>query len=231
MEEQDADFASYKDISELRKELEGIKGKADVSNKEIYDAMQKLAGTIMEMLDIFSAASSQLRLEEKEYEAESKKHDMIISKLEKISDQNKTIAEGMVALVEMIKGKLVQKEESAEAPGEEVEAFKQEQSPKMPTTFNQVQQDWQPRPEPMPRMQKPAQAFAPPAPTISPMPPIPPMPQLSMPSFASQPQMPDQDFGMELPPLGEPAPDFNFPEELKADEEPKKKGLFGMFKK
>lgn len=203
---EEEEFIPYKDISELKKELEGMKGKKDIPQKELSDAVQRLSEVMTEMLEVFGAAAEQMRLEEKEYGIESKKHEMIISKLDKIMDQNRTIAEGMVSIVDMIRNRLV-------APAKEKEElFKPRAEPK---PFS-MQQQWQPKPEPMPRYQPPI------APPISP-------PSFAQPSMA--PQTPP-DFGMQLPPM-EPAPppDLDFPEEPFGLEEPKKKGLFGMFKK
>ncbi len=221
MEEEE--FAPYKDISELKKELEGMKPRRDVSTKELYDVVSKLADTISGMLEVFGAAADQMRLEEKGYEAEFRKHEMIISKLDKILDQNKTIAEGMVAVVEMVKQKIVapakEREDSMFKPKEKEETiFRQSQAPAF---AKPVQQEWQPKPEPM----MPRQPV---------MMPRSMQPQMSMPQMP--PQMSQQDFGMDLPPL-EPTPDLDassldlpddFPE---LGDEPKKKGLFGMFKK
>ena len=91
------DIIQYKDISELKKELDSMKGKKDISQKELYEAVQRLAQAVTGMLDIFGAATEQMKIEEKEYESETRKHDVIIQKLDKMIDQNKTIAEGMVA--------------------------------------------------------------------------------------------------------------------------------------
>ncbi len=213
----DNEFVSYKDISELKKELEGMKGKSEISNKELYDGLQRLANTIGEMLDVFSAASAQLKLEDREFEAESRKHDIIVSKLDKVLDQNKTIAEGMVAIVEMIKERMIPHEELSEKPAEEKEETLFKAVP-MPSTMPPARQEWQPRPEPM--MPRPMPRMMPP---LNPVP----MPQTSMPSMPPG----NSDFGMELPPMGpEPSADLDFPD-LNLDEEPKKKGLFGMFKK
>src|SRR3989338_8358457 len=99
----DDEFIPYKDISELRRELESIKDKKDVSTRDLYEAVNKLAAVMEDMLEVFGAAAEQLKLEEKEYEAETKKHDAIISRLDKLTDQNRTIAEGLVAMVEMVK--------------------------------------------------------------------------------------------------------------------------------
>ena len=56
MAEED-DLVSYKDISELKKDLEGMKGRKDISIKELYDAVQKLAQTMTDILEIFGAAA------------------------------------------------------------------------------------------------------------------------------------------------------------------------------
>lgn len=188
----------YKDISDLKNELEGMKGRKDVSSKEVYDAMQRLTQTISDMLEVFGAAAEQMKLEEQGYEASAKKHEMIISKLDKIIDQNKTIAEGMVAIVDMVKEKLV-------APAKEEPLFRPKPEPR---PFMKPQ-EWQPRPEPVQRTQ-----------------PI--MPQ--MPPPMASPMAPD--FGAMPPMQPAPMPDLDFPDlDMDLGEEPKKKGIFGMFKK
>lgn len=197
---EEEDFIPFEDISKLKKGLEGIKEKKDVSAQELYEAVQKLAETITDMLEVFGAAAEQMKLEEKEYDANSKKQDLVISRLDKMIDQNKTIAEAMVGVVDMIKEKLV-------APAKQEEQLFKPRPEPMP--FMRPQPEWQPRPEPMmPR----AQPLMPP----------------TMPT--QTPPMPDLD--LEMPPMEPtPPPDLNFPEEPLLEEEPKKKGLFGMFKK
>lgn len=202
-------FVPYKDISELKKEFDEMKGRKDIPAKELYDAIQKLAQTMADMLEVFGAAAEQMKLEEREYEAEARKHEMIISKLDKLIDQNKTIAEGMIAIVDMVKERLPapakEKEEPLFKPAPEPRAFK-------------PQPEWQPKPEPM-------------------MPRAPPLmapPQMATPTMTAT--MPPPDFGMQMPPMqptpSPELPDLNFPEEpFPLEEEPKKKGLFGMFKK
>ena len=212
MTEEDFDLVPYKDISELKRELEGMKGRKDIPAADIYNAVQKLTQTITDMLEVFGAATEQMKLDEREYESEARKHEMIISKLDKLIEQNKTIAEGMVAIVEMVKERVIapakEKEDMFKLQKEE-SLFKPRPEPK---PF--MKPEWQPRPEPIQRTQ-PILA----TPRMSP--PMPP------------PPMPPPDFGMQLPPM-EPAPppDLDFPEEpFPLEEEPKKKGLFGMFKK
>ena len=210
------EIESFKDISDLKRELEGIKLKKDVSTKELYSSVQKLSQTISDMLEIFGAAAEQLKIEEKEYELNAKKHDLMISKLDKLLDQNKTIAEGMVALVDMFKEKFHMKEQERE---EQTTAPFEEEGPSFKSLTEQpqfTQAQWQPKPEPVQRAQ-PIMA-----------PPIGPGPVTFAPS-----SFPTPEFEIGMPPMQpSPSPDFDFPEETPNPEEaPKKKGLFGMFKK
>ena len=206
MDEEDY-LVPYKDITELKKELEEIQGKKDISIKDIHEAVVKLAHALTDMLEVFGAATEQMQFEEKEYESNTRKHEMIIAKLDKLIDQNKTIAEAMVGVVEVVKEKLGAVKEREES------FFKPKPEPK---PFMRPQTEWQPKPEQMmPRAQPMMQQMEPPMPS-----PIP------MPSFGMQ-QMPP----MQPEPSPE-LPDFDFPEEPSGlEEEPKKKGLFGMFKK
>ena len=211
MAEEDFDLVPYKDISELKRELEGMKGRKDIPANDIYNAVQKLAQTMTDMLEVFGAATEQMKMDEREYESEARKHEMIISKLDKLIEQNRTIAEGMVAIVEMVKERIIapaKEREELFKPQKEESLFRPRPEPR---PF--MRPEWQPRPEPVQRTQP---IMAPPPMTAT-------MP----------PPMPPPDFGMRLPPM-EPAPppDLDFPEEpFQLEEEPKKKGLFGMFKK
>ena len=216
------DLVSYKDISELKKELEGMKDKKDVSTKDLYDVVQKLADTISGMLEVFGAAAEQLGMEEKGYESEAKKYEIIISKLDKLLDQNKTIAEGMVAIVGMVKENLG----SAEKQGTMFKPKANEEPLFRQKRFIRPQTAWQPSqesaPMPQPMSMPTPQPIA--QPTML-------TPTLAPPAM-SQPLNPP-DFGMQMPPMEPtPSPDLDFPEEpFPLGEEPKRKGLFGMFKK
>ena len=213
MAEQD-ESVPYRDISDLKKELEGMKGRKDISAKELYDAVQRLAQTMTDMLEVFGAAAEQMQLEEREHESSAKKHEMIVYKLDKLIDQNKTIAEGMVAIVEMVKEKLIAPAKEREEPM--FRPQREEQLPRQrpePRPFMRPQQEWQPRSEPAQRTQ-----------------PI--MPQQPIQSQPIAPPIMPPDFGMQMPPMQPaPSPDLDFPDLGLDEEEPKKKGLFGMFKK
>lgn len=229
MAEEDNGFVSYKDISELKKELETIQDRKDVSPKELYEAVHRLANTVSGMLEVFGAAAEQMKLEDKGYEAEAKKHETIISKLDKLIDQNKTIAEGMVAIVELVKERLgsAEKDDSSFPKEDSGQMFRPKSEPK---SFSKP--EWKPdtsmrRPQPMGSMAP--QSFQ----------------QMPQPNFqmtqAIAPPMsptnlapPSADFGMQLPPMQPAAmPDLDFPDEPFPldDDTQKKKGLFGMFKR
>ena len=96
------EFIPYKDISELNKELQGM-GRKDISNKELHEAVQRLTQTISGMLEVFGAAAEQMRQEEKEYGAETKKHELILLKLDRVIEQNKTIARGLLLLEKYVR--------------------------------------------------------------------------------------------------------------------------------
>ena len=138
-------------------------------------------------------------------------------KLDKLLDQNKTIAEGMVALVELVNKKMAdtgKKREEFFKPKDEA-FFKPRPEPKpidSGSFMKPQQQEWQPQP-----VERAQSAM---------MPPMAPQ-QMTM-QFMRPP-----DSEMQMPPM-EPAPppELDLPEEpFSLDEEPKKKGLFGMFKK
>ena len=208
MAEEDYGVVPYKDISELKKQLEEMQDKKEISSRDLYDAVHKLSATMSDMLEVFGAAADQLKLEEKEYDAENKKHEVIIFKLDKLIDQNKTIAEGMVAIVGLVKEKFGKEEPvfSQRESGENMFKPKSE-----PNAFARPQPEWSQPPESMSRMQ----AMTPP-------------PLMSQQSIAPQPP----DAG-QLPPM-EPTPmlDLDLPDApFPGDEEPRKKSLFGMFKK
>ena len=218
---------AYKDLSELKEELEGLKSKKEVSSKDLAESVQKLTVVISEMLEVFGAAAQQMNLEEKEYESNVKKHEAITQKLDKIIDQNRTIAEGLVAIVEMVKEKIIEaKGMGNEMPRQEPRSF-----------FPRPQASQRQEPRMMPPMQQSAMSqqmaqMSIPPPSSNPIPgtmlaggprptqPMPQMPAQGMPDFGDLPP----------PPTGS-SMDFDDFKDLDMElDEPKKKGFFG-FKK
>jgi len=210
------DYLAYKDISELKKEFEGIRGKKDISMKDLNDSVQKLTQTMNDMLEIFSASAEQVKQEEKEYQT-------MVTKLDKLLDQNKTIAEGMVAIVELVKEKFGM-HEMHEKAGEGSDL----------KSIQEIDEPVAPEPKPFLKPTQPPIEWVPKGPMMAKQPmtqsiqqPMPQAPQTTQPFDYGMP-----DFGAQLPPMEpEPMPDLELPEEPFAVDEPKKKGLFGLFKK
>ncbi len=201
MAEEESDFSLYRNISELKKGFQGIKVKKDVSTKELNDSIQKLNQLITDMLELFGAAAEQLKLEDKEFQSDTKRHELMLSKLDKIIEENKTIAEAMVSLADMVKEKMpTQKEE------EKVESLFKPQA--VPSTFMKPQQEWQPSSEST----------------------IPPTMPKTEPEIAVPLQQPNFGMVMP-PMQPAPLPELDFLEETESLEEQPKKGLFRMFKK
>ena len=184
MADDDYDLLPHKQINELRGLVQDLKNKVDkASPKELIDSMDSLAKSIDSLMALFKQAADEMRYEEKEeILSGGSEHKAINEKLDRILEQNKIIADGMVTVSSMVRdfaGKQ-RKQQDAQAP-----------KPR------QFQPGFQPS---MKTQSFPQPGFQP---QFTPMPP---RPQMS-PGF------------MEEPPL----PDF--------EEEPKKKGLFGMFRK
>jgi hypothetical protein len=263
MTDEKLDFIPYKDISELKNELDDIQNKKDVSNKELHESVQKLSKVMGDMLEVFGAAAEQMKLEEREHQAEARKQDNIGYKIEKLIDQNKIIAEGIVAVVDLVKEKLgnadLEEEVAIEHPSTDKDvtlnakkmAIKSPVEEPKPKDFSPVQEPFMPS---FSAMQQPGQAPVTPGfPSMPPlkdkstakgfpsMPPGPsyfnsgqnnmPSPPMPNPSFMSQPQTKVKSG--EFPESPDPIDDLDFPDEpfpLEEDK-PKKKSLFGMFKK
>lgn len=90
------ELTSHRDIIELKKSLEELKTKADKSSSvELLRSMGYLTKSMDTMLKLFKDAAEDINTDED--------HSSINEKLDKIMDQNKVIADGMVAISDMVK--------------------------------------------------------------------------------------------------------------------------------
>lgn len=97
------DLMPHRQINELKRQIEELKAKQDrASPKEIIASMDSLAKTIDSLMGLFQKASQELKYDIKEEELASGK-DSVNEKLDKIIDQNRIIANGMVAVSDMVK--------------------------------------------------------------------------------------------------------------------------------
>lgn len=167
----DYEIVSKKEIGRLKDEIQNLK------EGELSGSASSIQSRLNQLLDIFKEASSSLK-SEKPF---SEELESINEKLNKILDQNQQIAEGILAVADLVKGvphenkrafeqKEIPNEESLDQPMFEQPSF--EQIPQMPAM--------PPPPPPMPlRMQQPIQQF----------------PKPQMPSFGFGEQQPIQNIG------------------------------------
>ena len=215
----------YKEIIQLKKQIADLQEKTgDTSSKELLNSMAALTQSMNNMLQLFSSAAEEMKLEERAESELSQRVLPLIQKVDKLEEQNRTIAEGMVAIADMVKEMNGGGKTRPRMPKSQIRSPEQFGGlpPLEPPSFDNFPPLEPPRPTkkqinrppispgirivprgPMPQFGMPPQG--PPG-----MPPPGPMPQFGMP--------PPGDFGglPPLPPL---------------EEEPKKKGLFGLFKK
>ena len=100
----------YEDILKLKQELESLKrGKRD--QPSLQESMEQLSNSINSLIRMFEEAGKEIKVEEAEEHFISARLDPILDKLDEITDQNHKIAEGIIALADMIKEMKEQKME------------------------------------------------------------------------------------------------------------------------
>src|SRR3989338_7287428 len=92
---------SREELSELKRQGRGVQGAAP--SKDLEASLENLSRTMTTMLDLFKTAADDLRLEDRDQQQLSKSIGPIIEKLNAVIDQNKIIAEGMLAIADMVK--------------------------------------------------------------------------------------------------------------------------------
>ncbi len=100
MDDENYDLLPHKEIVGIKKELEDLKNKqTKTDTKNIMYQVTQLKDSINDLLDLFKEAHESFKLEEKEppYIKE------VQHRLNLLSDQNTRIAEGIVAVADMIK--------------------------------------------------------------------------------------------------------------------------------
>lgn len=248
----------YKEIIELKKQISELQKKTgDTSSKELLESMAALTKSMNSMLQLFSAAAEEMKLEEKTESELTKQITPLIDKVNSLEEQNKTIAEGLVAVADMVKdlrGEKIRRErefrptmskeklpekkilpppsmgprfESSSLPPLEP----QEQEESLGPDFANFDSDLPPLDSELPSLEPPE------------LPPLEP-PQPTNPNFMQRqpyrgpmppPGMPQRGQmppfpGGPMPPRGQPM-DFGSLPPLPPLEERPKKGMFGLFKK
>lgn len=83
----------HKEILNIKKELNDLRGGS--STKQLATSMEELKKTMAGLIDLFKAATQEMKTQEKEEVTISKKIDKVIK-------QNKIIAEGIVSVADMV---------------------------------------------------------------------------------------------------------------------------------
>ena len=191
------DMLPHREIDELKRQVQELKTRSDKSSSQaIVDSLDQLTRSMDAMLKLFTEASHEVKGEDQE-------HEKIADKLDEIIEQNRTIAEGMVAVSDMVRD-FVEKQKYKPAP--------------MPRPM--------PRPNYPPR--GPEQSF--PGPRFQG--PIPESDFSQPPQFNTGLDEPMQPLGFNEPgpqgPVAMPSMQFS---DFDLGEKPKKKGIFGRLKK
>ena len=101
----DYELVSREDIHRLKDQLNKSKG-SDVDVPELRKSISHLNERLSTLIEIFDTAVEDLREEDKESELVSQKIDPIIARLRDIDEQNKKLAQGMVAINSLVDEKL-----------------------------------------------------------------------------------------------------------------------------
>lgn len=201
----------YSEIKELKKQIASLQGKDNVDAGSLLKSVTGLTKSMDSMLQLFKSAAEEMKLEEQEEKALSQQIRPLMDKLDEIIEQNKIIAEGMVAVSDLVKERL---------PGSEPhEDWKFPEMSKKSETKPLEQSDIESghipqKPVSTQPQQPPIPIFPPPQkPGMEPPPTGPPPDASIMPAEELSPMPPDSPFDseMNIPPV---------PQD-------KKKGLFG----
>ena len=95
----DYEILPHKEILELREELRRLKAKP--SERTLQISMVELAGKVDKLINIFTEALEEIRVEEGGLTFQEKMKP-VLNRMEKILEQNSQIAEGIVALADML---------------------------------------------------------------------------------------------------------------------------------
>ncbi len=103
-EEGGYEIMPYKEIVALKKQIDELKRRTgDTDSKQLLMSMSNLTKSMNNMLQLFKTAAEEMKLEQKEEEAISRKVEPLLGTVSELKEQNKIIAEGMVAIADMVK--------------------------------------------------------------------------------------------------------------------------------
>ena len=105
----DYEFISRDSLNQLHSEIKNLKtdGTQDVVNhdEELHKSIKSLTSTLKGLIDVFHDASLEMKLEDNENQVLKKRLDPIESKVDVLIEQNKKIAQGLIAITEAVQAK------------------------------------------------------------------------------------------------------------------------------
>ncbi|MBW3012976.1 hypothetical protein KY325_00375 [Candidatus Woesearchaeota archaeon] len=163
MAEDEYEILSRHELKRLRDEVKALKdgGKADTS--DLLKAIEELNEKLQQMIEIFDSASQDLREEDTESELVETKIDPILQRISGIEEQNQKIAEGLVAINDIVEEKLAELTETANSLKDTQEELKEKMS-EMHESHEEHHERFpaSPRMGPPPMMQPPTERYTPP---------------------------------------------------------------------
>ena len=104
-ENEDYDLMPHRELMNLKRQVDEIKQNPIVnapSGKDLMNSVNDLNKSVGGLLELFKSATDEMRLEDKDQDLAVRKIDPILDKLDKVIEQNKLIAEGLVSISDMI---------------------------------------------------------------------------------------------------------------------------------
>jgi len=114
MNDEEFEIMPHKTIENIKKELDELKQKANskeyLSSENFKRSMDNLSVSINRLMSLFKTAAEEIKEEDKNEQDINAKIDPLLKKVEQIERENKTIAESILAVAEMLKEKKIEPE-------------------------------------------------------------------------------------------------------------------------
>ncbi|MBI2138472.1 hypothetical protein HYU13_02705 [Candidatus Woesearchaeota archaeon] len=235
-EESAYEIMPYKEIVELKSQIAELRTRmGDPNSKDLLASMAGLTKTMDAMLKLFSTAAEEMKLEEKTESELSAKIKPLFEKVERLEEQNKTIAEGLVAIADMVKEKKVIGSEGDKDEGFSPIKSHEEHPAELPSMEDPFPSMDQPPDFDMPSLEPPQQnnpiGGPPPMNSLPQRPMAQPFPQAMQPHGQDNMQFPPPRGMPPLPPLPPFGQGFGPLPPLPPLDDAPRKGLFGFLKK
>lgn len=109
MVDDEYEIISHRDVRKLKEELKALKsGKGALATSELQESINTLTDKLDSMIEVFESAAEELREEDKESEIIASKINPLMDRLQAIEEQNKKIAQGLVAINSVLDEKIDQ---------------------------------------------------------------------------------------------------------------------------